>query len=148
MFDLPSRHQKKYLKEGRLPDVLALIQVLALDSSTHRSEAGKAEKIKGLQGELQGTPASAATWTKVAEEHPEFFRVNLEKDSAVSLVGRHVTPKNADGVRVLAPEFIGKLMELAVDLHDRQVKLAERWVYLMPILAASIAALSAFIVKD
>jgi len=46
------RPLKAYLKHGRLADVLALLQVLALDKSAHRSEAG-------LQEELQGVPASA-----------------------------------------------------------------------------------------
>src|ERR1700731_59818 len=36
-----------YLKTGRLADVLALIQVLALDTADHRSE-------EGLHGELEG----------------------------------------------------------------------------------------------
>jgi hypothetical protein len=139
---LPSRKNTKYLKTGRLPDVLALIQVLALDPMTYRSETGNAEeKVLGLQGELQGIPASESTWTAIAKEHPEFFRVNIDRESAVSLVARHVIPKNEKGKRVLPNEFVGKLLELAVDLHDRQIKLAERWTYLIPIWASLIGAL-------
>lgn len=142
---LPSRQNSKYLKAGRLSDVLALIQVLALDPSTHRSEIGKtSEKLRGLQGELQGGPASDETWTAIALEHPEFFRVNEEKESPISLVARHVTPKNSEGVRELSGDFIGKLLELAVDLHDRQIKLAERWTYLIPIWVALIGAVATF----
>ena len=56
---------------------------MALDPSTHRGEFGKAsEKIRGLQGELQGKPASDETWTAIAFEHPEFFRVNQKKKVA------------------------------------------------------------------
>ncbi|MCP4902305.1 MAG: hypothetical protein GY906_35510 [bacterium] len=149
MFGLPSKHQRKYLSSGRLPDVLALIQVLALDPSTHRSELGKAEdKVRGLQGELQGPPESADTWVAVARDHPEFFRVNLDAKSKVSLVARHVTPKDpATDKRVLAPEFVGKLMELAVDLHDRQIRFAERWTYLVPIWVALIVATTTIVAK-
>lgn len=141
---LPSREYNKYLKPGRLSDVLALIQVLALDPSTYRSETGKKEgKIQGLQGEFQDKPESAETWTKVASEHREFFRVNPDQDNSVSLVARHVTPMNTDGVRELPEAFTGKLMELAIDLHDRQVKHAERWTYLIPILVALLGGLGA-----
>lgn len=144
---LPSKQYSKYLKNGRLSDVLALIQVLALDSSTYRSDSGIIEGTnKGLEGELQGKPVSADKWSVVAIEHPEFFRVNQNKKNAVSLVARHVTPKNDNGVRVLPNEFIGKLLELAVHLHDRQIKLAERWTYLVPIWVSLISALGAILV--
>ena len=143
---LPSQQNSKYLKPGRLSDVLALIQVLALDPSTYRSETGKNEgKIQGLQGELQGTPASENTWTKIAKEHPEFFRVNDLKGNAISLVARHVIPKNEKNIRELPNEFVGKLLELAVDLYDRQIKLAERWTYLIPIWVSLIGAIVIFV---
>ncbi len=38
------RKNSKYLREGRLEDVLALIQVLALDKDSHRSEDGLRSK--------------------------------------------------------------------------------------------------------
>ena len=81
-----SRPLKPYLKDGRLGDVLALIQVLALDKSALRSEAG-------LQEELQGKPSSATEWRAVANEHPEFFRVRQHGDNQVSLTSRFVLPK-------------------------------------------------------
>lgn len=36
-----------YLKDGRLADILALIQVLALDKDTHRREEGLAKELQG-----------------------------------------------------------------------------------------------------
>lgn len=128
-FGLPSRRFTRYLVSGRLPDVLALIQVLALDEKTHRTE-------EGLRSELQGMPQSAASWTEVAQSHPEFFRVRSEATHPVSLVARHVVPEDATGFRLLPPEFIGRLLGAAIDLHDRQVKLAERWIYLIPLWVA------------
>jgi len=140
---LPSRRFTRYLVPGRLPDVLALIQVLALDEHTHRSESG-------LQSELQGMPQSAASWTEVAQSHPEFFRVRPQAQNAVSLVARHVIPEDAAGFRALPPEFAGRLLAAAIDLHDRQVKLAERWTYLIPLwvaLVVGIFSLGAVLLK-
>jgi len=54
IFNLPSRRFRRYLQPGRLNDVLALIQVLAFDMYSHRSE-------RGLQEELQGKPQSVET---------------------------------------------------------------------------------------
>jgi hypothetical protein len=140
-FNLPSRRLRKYLIPGRLPDVLALIQVLALDEHTHRSE-------DGLGSELQGSPESARSWVEIAQSHREFFRVSPEGEHQVSLVARHVIPKSESGVRILPPEFAGRLLDAAIDLHDRQVKLAERWVYLIPIWVALVAGLFSLVTRD
>jgi hypothetical protein len=135
----PKQQEKQYLIGGRLADVMALIQVLALDPHTHRSE-------DGLISDLQGSPRSADSWTHVAEMHPEFFRVKKEKSlSPVSLVSRHVLPKDDKGIRQLTPEFVGQLIDAAVNLHDRQVKRSERWVYLVPIWVALIAAIGGIV---
>ncbi len=62
-----------YLKNGRLPEVLALIQVLAYDKITNRSE-------QGLSDELQSSPSRESTWVDLAKHHPEFFRVREGKE--------------------------------------------------------------------
>jgi Flp pilus assembly protein CpaB len=125
---------KQYLNPNRLADVLALIQVLALDEHVHRSE-------DGLQSELQGQPKSGRSWTEIARSHPEFFRVRPQGDHTVSLIARHVLPKKDQGVRELPSEFAGQLIATAVDLHDRQIKRSERWTYLVPIWVALITGL-------
>jgi hypothetical protein len=135
----PKAEEKQYLIAGRLADVLALLQVLALDPHTHRSE-------EGLCSDLQGAPRSANAWTAIAELHPEFFRVKKEKSiSPVSLVARHVLPKDDQGVRQLPSEFVGQLIEAAVNLHDRQVRRDERWTYLVPIWVALITVVGGII---
>ena len=96
---LPSRQMLQYTKPGRLSDVMALIQVLALDKSAHRSE-------QGLQQELQGLPRSASSWTQVAKEHPEFFRVAPEGTHIVSLIARHVLPRDENNQR---PHYLKSL---------------------------------------
>ena len=62
--------KEKYVKNGRLEDVLSLLQVLALDKSSHRSEGG-------LKKELYSVPVSANGWLALAKDHPEFFRVGV-----------------------------------------------------------------------
>jgi hypothetical protein len=125
-----------YTKSGRLSDVLALIQVLALDHYTHRGESG-------LIRELQGKPSSAESWRSLAAEHPEFFRVEkIESDHELSLVARHVVPRgDDDGTKKLPPNFAFQLLQTAIDLHDRQVNSAERWKSLIPLWAALIGGL-------
>jgi hypothetical protein len=116
-----------YLADGRLADVLALIQVLALDEHSHRSE-------DGLTSELQGKPRSAQSWPVVAQSHPEFFRVKPDGEHRVSLVARHVTPKDENGRHTLSPDYASKLLELAVELHDREVRRSQNWHVWLPIL--------------
>ncbi|WP_143696757.1 hypothetical protein [Variovorax sp. YR752] len=133
-----------YLVDGRLSDVLALIQVLALSSKTRRSE-------EGLVTELQGKPASAASWVEVGSQHREFFRVKPaagQKRAHVSLIARNVQDPlesdDGDAQRpLLSSETTAKLMELAVDLHAKQVQRSEAWkTVLIPIVIAVLAAIA------
>ena len=134
-----------YLSEGRLADVLSLIQVLAYDRNTSRSE-------DGLRDELQRTPRSAPTWIELASQHPEFFRVRKKDDRTerVALLARYVleyqpTQDGEDEKRPpLPPDITNKLMDTAIGLHDRQLTRSERWKViaslLIPMLIAVIAA--------
>jgi hypothetical protein len=125
--------ERPYTKSGRLADVLALIQVLALDKYTHRSESGLLE-------ELQGSPSSSQSWIGVGSEHPEFFRV--AKDRELSLIARHVVPRDSStGTKELPSDLIYPLLQTAIDLHDRQVSAAEWWKSLIPLWAALIGGI-------
>jgi hypothetical protein len=126
--------ERQYLRPERLADVMALIQVLALDKDSHRSE-------EGLLVELQGSPKSATSWRDLALEHPEFFRVKKEGLHGVALVARHVLPINEDKREPLSPEFTGHLLNSAIELHDRQIRRNDRWTYQIPIWAAFIAGI-------
>ena len=124
---MPKSSRLPYAKNDRLSDVMAMIQVLGLDDRTHRSE-------KGLVDELQGVPKSAETWTDVASDHPEFFRVRDDGSNRVSLISRHVVPRNQKGIKPpLEPEMVGKLLTVALDLHDRQMVRAQYWKAYVPI---------------
>jgi len=128
--------KRPYTTSGRLGDVLALIQVLALDPDTRRSE-------EGLRKDLQGPPSSGENWFAVARQHRELFRVNEQLDSGVSLVARYVLRPDQNGKRpTLAPDFVSALITTAITLHDRQVSDADRWKSLIPLWAIIIGALS------
>jgi hypothetical protein len=128
-----------YLKSGRLSDVLALIQVLALDVHAYRSEQGIIDK------EL-GPPNSARSWSELGQQHPEFFRVDTERKHAISLVARHVLPHEQDKPRpALSTDFTCVLLQTAINLHDRQVSDAEWWKSLIPLGAALIGSLATLI---
>ena len=118
---------KKYGNPGRLADVLALIQVLALDPHAHRSASG-------LQKELQGQPRSSNDWKSLALDHPEFFRVGSDGDHPISLVARHVVPVADGGTRELDINIVGKLLGAAIDLHDREVSRRANWRSALPTL--------------
>ena len=128
-----SRREQEYLHPHRLADVLALIQVLALDDATHRSE-------EGLRSELEAGPRSGKSWTEMAKEHPEFFRVKPSGDHRVSLISRHVRKREADTQNhpALDGAHVDSLLAAAIELHDRQVRRSERWTYLIPIWVALI----------
>lgn len=125
--------KNKYLKDGRLEDVLALLQVLALDEDSHRSEAG-------LASELGDSPDSADTWSEIAKEHREFFRVVESKQFPVSLVARHVSEESGQKRPALSAENTQALLNSAVEIHDRQIRRSQRWTVLIPVWVAVIGA--------
>jgi hypothetical protein len=128
--------KSEYLLPGRLANVLALIQVLAMDEHAHRSE-------DGLKSELQGLPRSAGTWPEVAQKHPEFFRVKPDGEHRVSLIARHVTPRDESGRHPLPADYTSKLLELAVELHDREVRRSQSWHVWLPLLGVVVGGLLA-----
>lgn len=116
-----------YTNPNRLADVVALIQVLALHKYGERSD-------EGLTDEIQVSPTSGSTWKEIAQQHPEFFRVDISERLGVSLVARHVLPKNEKGKRELPLDFIPILLKTAIDLHDRQLERTHHWKAYMNIV--------------
>jgi hypothetical protein len=142
---------KLYLKPGRLSDILSLVQVLAYDKFAKRTDAG-------LTTQLRRGPLTASTWTEIGQQHPELFRVlEAEKHSSnqetVALISRLVQPGiPAEGPdeppksQPLTPDQAGKLMDLAIELHDREVQRRDRWkTVLTPMIVAVIAAAASVI---
>ncbi len=125
---------KKYSIEGRLEDVLALIQVLALHEYSHRSSIG-------LKKEIKKDPISAKDWLDVANEHQEFFRVVEEKTNSISLVARHHAKDENNDRQPLSSEQTQTLLNTAIELHDRQLRRESRWAVLIPIWVAVIGGI-------
>lgn len=129
-----------YLQEGRLADVLSLIQLLAFDESGYRSEEGM---VAGLGRE----PISATSWTEIAGAHPEFFRVRREEGRTVraALIIRYIVARieidGEDRRPPLTPEFVSNFFQLAINLHDKQALHRDRWKpWLFGFLGAGLAA--------
>lgn len=100
----------EYLKKGRLEDVIALIQILALDDSLHRGEPALAREL--------GEPMSATAWTVVAARHPEFFRLVGDK---CALIVRRLMGDGIAGSRV-EPVHVTGLIKAAIALHAGQLQ--------------------------
>ena len=119
-----------YTKPGRLADVLALIQVLALDEFLRRTE-------DGITKELQGRPVSAGSWYEIGQEHREFFRVDPDAKSGLSLVARYVLTDVASGERPrIEPAFVSTLLQTAITLHEKETNAADKWKAFMPLWSA------------
>lgn len=132
---MPTSH---YLTLHRLADVLALIQVLAIDPHAHRS-------VAGVDKELPEKPRSADSWCTIADEHSEFFRVTSGAHP-LSLISRHVQPRaDGGGRRPLTADYVGKLLECAMALHDRQVQHRDRWKFLIPLVGVAVGSLITFL---
>jgi len=134
-----------YLQPGRLADVLALIQVLAYDRNAYRSE-------DGLDDELQRKPSVGESWMDLAKEHPEFFRVRNDptRNPRVALLARYVLdhqqlPDGEEKRPPLNPTVANKLMELAIQLHDKQLDRKNRWKNVVLPMAVAVIAASASI---
>ncbi|WP_460586583.1 hypothetical protein [Haliea atlantica] len=133
-----AKKEYKYLINGRLEDVLALIQLVALDAASHRSE-------QGLLAELPEWPDSAESWTQLAKEHQEFFWVVEGRNHPISLVTRHVSEEAGTQRPPLSPEHTKALLNASIELHDRQTRRSQRWTVLIPIWMAVIGGLLALL---
>ncbi|MNP50732.1 hypothetical protein D3C76_1450140 [compost metagenome] len=87
-------------------------------------------------------------WIALAKQHPEFFRVRNDQSrkSRVALLARYVLdrqqlPDGEDKRPPLDVSVANKLMELAIQLHDKQLERKNRWKsVVLPMAVAVIAA--------
>ena len=70
-----------YLVKGRLPDLLAAIQAMAIYERYRRSVSDWADLISGDKD-------SASHWKEIFDDHPEFFRPSVVHPGDYSLVWR------------------------------------------------------------
>ena len=135
----------EYLKENRLQEVIGLIQVLAFHRNTSRSESG-------LQDSLGYKSTSAKNWIEVASKHPEFFRVRPEQDRTkrTALISRHVLVyemhENEKEKRPpLNPDQVSRLIDVAIQMHDKQVARSKRWQTFLPLIGVILVATASIV---
>lgn len=150
-----------YLKdESRLADVIAAIQAMSIYKFYKVDFAAWSERITG-------DPRNGEHWKKVFLEHPEFFRLDTARERA-SLVARRQHPKNfnvdtrrqierneliemdkAQKARVsrspLSQDEIASLIQTAVELHSRALDQSKDRRWWLPVLTASIGAVSGMV---
>lgn len=134
-----------YGKDGRLQNVLALIQVLSYSPKTRRTEDGMMTELKRAPND------GCSSWIELAKQHSEFFRVKEVdgKSSHVSLIARNAQQSIADedgdfAKPVLTSDIANKLMEFAVELHDKEMRRKHLWrTVFIPLVVSVVAATAA-----
>ena len=130
-----------YLKPNRLADVIRLIVVLSVDKHSFRSE-------EGLSGIFRDNPKSAESWLDLANEHLEFFRFNKEKTTIILLIRflQKIDISEGELREPLSVDQTQKLVDQAIELHDKQLARYQRDSSKSAVTAAIIAAISTIIV--
>lgn len=135
----------EYLKENRLQEVISLIQVLGFDKNTSRSE-------NGLIDDLGSKSRSAESWIEVASSHPEFFRVRPEEDRTkrTALISRYVLDfeTRSDGEKKRPPlssEQVSRLIDVAIQMHDKQLTRKQRWRTFLPLIGVILVATASIV---
>jgi len=111
---------KHYLKNGRLSDVITLIKVLASSSRAYNS-------LEGINTLMHSPSGGEACWLGIAKQHPEFFRVAQEEKTA-ALIGRGIQYHRESESVPLSPSETATLLNLAVSLHDHELRRRQRWI--------------------
>jgi hypothetical protein len=149
-----------YLTAGRLNDVLAAIQTMALYRYYRAPASEWTELISGSKEKKD-----EQRWQEVFNDHPEFFRRSVAHAGDYALVWRRALPRRSHYItkaiitsneydklsedekkyysRPQVPESqIKTLMDLAVSLHQRAIDQARDWRWWV---APAVAAGSSFI---
>jgi hypothetical protein len=155
-----------YLRDpNRLGDVIAAIQAMSIYKFYKLTFEGWADRISGDKNKTE-------YWRKVFEEHPEFFRLDSQREKA-SLVWRRQYPKRLkvdDEQRLSADEFnkltseqkarvsrnpltpndIKTLVDTAIDLHSRALEHQREkrwWLPVASVVGGLIGALIGALLK-
>lgn len=137
------QRRAKYLRPGRLEEILMLIQVLGLDERT-RISANKLAEIFQASEAGEKLPQSADDWAELARDHREFFRVVGKNHDEISLVARHAA-KAGEGQARFDDDFVQTLMKMAIDIYDRSLQQSRRLTLLIAVLTTLATALGAIV---
>jgi hypothetical protein len=142
--------------ENRLADVIAAIQVMGAYKFYKLDYSSWADRITGDK-------SNATYWRRIFEDHPEFFRLDSQKERA-SLVWRRQYPKRynvdtnaeisrdefnnlADDKKLrisrnrLEPETIQALVKTAIDLHSTALGHQQDKRWRIPLIVSGIGGL-------
>jgi len=141
----------------RLTDVIALLQVMGTYRYANR-------KIENWEKTMGRSPVSAKTWSKVIDEHPEFFRL---KDGLAILMWRRSYDRTFDPDtgktyttedlekfealpeedqpsltrQALSPSQIATLIESAIKIHAAAIAHSQEMRWRVPVLAGILGIL-------
>jgi hypothetical protein len=156
------KNQSPYLSNpDRLADVIAAIQVMGAYKFYKLDFANWADRITG-------DAAQADYWRKVFEEHPEFFRLDKNRER-VSLVWRRQYPKRFDVDKdavitkedfdLLPPDKklrisrnplesgnLETLIKTAIDLHTRALQYQQDKRWRIPLVVSFVGGLTGAII--
>jgi len=125
--------KNRYLKRGRLSDVIGLISFLSFAPG----EGFVTEQ--SARDSLRSEPRSAPSWFAIAEQHYELFRFNGARDH-IALTLRSYQPV-ADNARApLKITETQEIIDVAIALHDKELSRKQRYVFVVPIIVAIIAS--------
>lgn len=130
------KKSNRYFEEYRLADVIRLIVSLAIEENSFRT-------FGGVESSLRSKPKSAENWSQIADEHPEFFRFNKGRTS-ITLLFRYLRQPNLkEGEKrdPLSVKETQKLIDQAIEIHDRQIARHQRNSFRIPIITTLIVAL-------
>ncbi len=124
--------KSSYLNNGRIRDVISLINFLATKSnnSSHQIEIKKS---------LSRNPMSVDDWEKLSKLHPEFFKTKKTNFESYFIISLYIQKNDA-----LSIDERIRLLEIANSLHDSELNKRNYWT---PIIAAIIPALVAVIIS-
>lgn len=91
------------------------------------------------------------------ERTQSFFRVRSEgedeeeegKVNRVSLISRYVLPHTIESKKKIRPildsNTVNKLMDVAIEINDRQLSRSERWKIAIPMVIAIVSAVASIV---
>lgn len=132
-----------YLSERRLQDVLALMQILGFGDEPDLTPREICLALQDIGEDSKPTDERLRHWEAVARDHTEFFRVS-GKSASVSLAARFAAGKERS-TRHLDSEIVQRLMQTALDIHDREARRGERWTLYLPLVIAVIGAVGSVV---
>lgn len=124
-------NEKSYLIEGRLADVLALVNYLSLINNDYAS-------LGEIENNISPKPESNISWIGLCKAHPEFFSYNKD-DQLFYLTYRKFNREK------LSIDNTLNLVSTAKDLQDKEISRKNRNAHLIPLYIAVVSTLfSAF----